>query len=175
MRGAVADAAAVAGTFLVLGGVAGLAWWLLVDPAVYTSGPGGAAMGELELAKRFSADGWYSVLAVVLGLPAGAVLTWWRSRDPRATTVLLVPGAALAAATCAYLGRLLGPEDPGARLQGAAPGSTFPVELTVTAYQAHLLWPLAALAGALMVLWSSTAGPSRTRSDSEHPQERVAP
>ncbi len=155
VRGALGDTAAVLGTFLVVGVLAGIAWWLLVDPAVYTSARGGAAMGELELAKRFAVDGWYSVLAVVAGFPAGVGLTWWRSRDPRLTTLLLLPGAALAAATTSYVGGLLGPDDPGARLEGAARGQTFPVELAVTAYQAHLMWPIAVLAGALMVLWSS--------------------
>lgn len=159
VRGALADTAVVLGAFLVLGVVAGVAWWLLVDPAVYTSARGGAAMDELQLARRFSTDGWYSVIAVVGGFLAGVGLTWWRSRDPRVTTLLLLPGSALAAATMTYVGGLLGPDDPGTRLEGAARGDTFPVELAVTAFQAYLLWPIAVLAGALMVLWSSTGVP----------------
>lgn len=163
-RAVLADVGVVLGTFVALGVLAGVAWWLLVDPAVYTSARGGAAMDELQLAKRFSTDGWYSVIAVVGGFLAGVGLTWWRSRDPRLTTVLLLPGSALAAATTSYVGGLLGPEDPGARLDGATRGDTFPVELAVTAFQAHLMWPIAVLAGALMVLWSSTGGPAAERS-----------
>lgn len=157
--GARADLVVVLGTFLGLGLLGGLLWWLLVDPAEYTLAPGGGAMGELELSQRFNADGWYSVLAVVLGFPSGLLLTWWRSRDYRLTTALLVVGAALAASVTALTGRLLGPGDPDAALQGAERGARVPVELVVTAEVAYLLWPMAVLAGALMVLWSSPGPP----------------
>lgn len=152
----VVDVVTVLGTFLVLGAVCGVVWWLVVDPAVFirTRG-GGGAMGEVELSKRFGADGWYSVIAIVAGFLSGIGLTWWRSRDFRLTTVLLVPGAALAAAVMAAVGRAVGPESPGIALAHAARGARVPVDLAVSATPSYLMWPIAVLFGALMVLWSS--------------------
>lgn len=176
--GARADVVVVLGTFVGLGLLGGLLWWLLVDPAEYTLAPGGGAMGELELSKRFNADGWYSVLALVLGFPSGLLLTWWRSRDYRLTSALLVLGAALAAGVMAVTGRLLGPGDPDAALTGAKRGARVPVELVVTADVAYLLWPIAVLAGALMVLWSSPGlprGPEQPVGDPAGPASQGHP
>lgn len=163
-QGLVADVVVVLGTFLVLGIAAGVAWSLLVDPAEYTKVPGGSgAMGELDLAKRFGADGWFAVIGIVAGFLAGVGLTWWRTRDFRVTTALLVPGAAVAAATMAYVGRLLGPGDSGAALAGVRRGDSVPVELAVSSLPVYLTWPIAVLAGALMVLWSSPGLPPLPR------------
>lgn len=159
-RQLVADVVVVLGAFLALGVVSGVAWSLLVDPAEYTKVPGGSGeMGELDLAKRFGADGWYSVVAIVAGFLSGVGLTWWRTRDFRVTVALLVPGAALAAATMAYVGRLLGPGDSGAALARVGRWDTVPVELVVSSLPVYLTWPIAVLAGALMVLWSSPGLP----------------
>ena len=112
-------------------------------------------MGEMDLSKRFDADGWYSVIAIVAGFVAGLALTWWRSRDFRLTTIALVVGAALAAAVMAVVGRLLGPGDTSTALAAAARGQMVTVPLKGTAESGYLVWPIAVLAGALMVLWSS--------------------
>jgi hypothetical protein len=148
----------VVGAFLLTGLVCAVAWWLLVDLAEFRRvGSGEAAMGELELAKRFNADGWFTVLGAVSGLVLGALLLA-RARDPLLTTLLLVPASGLAAATTAVLGALLGPGAPDA-LTGLGPGEAAPVALTVTADVAYLAWPIAALAGALTVLWAGRDGP----------------
>jgi hypothetical protein len=158
---AVRDAVVVLGVFLAVGLVCALAWWLLVDLPVYTStGRGEGAMEQVELAKRFNADGWYAVLGAVGGFLAGLGLTWWRSRDYLRTVGLLLPGAGIGAATTALVGGLLGPDDPRVALATAARGEAVPVALQLSADVAYLVWPIAALAGALMVLWSST-GPAR--------------
>lgn len=155
-HGAGADLVAILGTFVVLGAVCGVIWWLVVDPAEFTrTADGGAAMGEVQLSKRFNPDGWYSVIAIVAGFLSGLGLTWWRSRDFRLTTLLLVPGAALAAATMAVVGRALGPDNPHITLVDAPRGAMVPVQLAVTATPSYLMWPIAVLVGALMVLWSS--------------------
>lgn len=163
--GPAADIAAVLGSYLVLGLVGGVLWWLLVDPAMFTKvGGGGGSMGELQLAQRFAGDGWYAVIAAVGGLVAGVALTWWRMRDLLLTTVLLLVGAGIAAAVMAVTGHLLGPGDPDAALAAAAPGAHVPVPLTVHAKAGYLVWPIASLVGALVVLWS----PPR---DAEDPAE----
>jgi hypothetical protein len=150
-----ADAAWVLGTCVVLGVVGAVLWWLLVDPALFTKARnGGLAMGEAQLGKRFATDGWFVVIAAVLGLLSGAVLTWWRSRDFLLTTVLLVVGSALATGLMAVVGRALGPADPESLAAAAAVGDRLPMQLEVTATVAYLVWPIAALVGALFVLWS---------------------
>lgn len=154
-RGAAADDAVVLGAFLALGVVCAVLWWWVVDPAVYVKGPDGAQMSEVELMRRFDADGWYSVIAGVVGFIAGLVLTWWRSRDYRLTTLLVVLGSVGAAATMAIVGRALGPGDPERAIDAAGVGARVPVQLLVTVDAAYLVWPVAVLLGALMVLWSS--------------------
>ena len=158
--GPVADVIVVLGTFLVVGAVCGVLWWLAVDPAQFTKTGNGGTMGEVDLAKRFNADGWYSVIAIVAGFLSGVLLTWWRSRDFRLTTVLLVIGAAVAAAVMTAVGHAIGPDSPDTALQLARRGQTVPVELEVRAAASYLTWPIAVLAGALMVLWSSPGVPS---------------
>lgn len=156
--GARGDTVTVLGTHVVLGLVGAVAWWLLADPAYFTVGEQGAVgMGELELGGRFETTGWFTVIAVVLGVPAGAALTWWRSRDPLMTAGLLVLGSALATAVMAQVGRLLGPVDPRAAAAAADVGERVPTDLVVGAPVGYLVWTIAALAGALMVLWSPSA------------------
>ena len=155
--GARGDAIAVLGTSLALGLLGGVLWWLLTEPAMFTVGEKGSlGMGEVELADRFSATGWFTVLAAVLGALSGGALTWWRNRDPIVTAGLLVVGSVLGTATMAGVGRLLGPPDAEAAAAAARPGELVPAALEVGAEVAYLVWTIAALAGALMVLWSPT-------------------
>jgi hypothetical protein len=145
----------VVGALVVVGALGGILWSVLVDPAVLTKSRDGAAMGEVELSRRFAVDGWYSVIAIVAGFLSGLGLTWWRSRDFRLTVVVLVLGAVAAAWVMATVGAALGPEDPEAVLAEAERGARAPVALAVSAVPFYLMWPVAALAGSLMVLWSS--------------------
>lgn len=157
--GARADIAWVLGTYTVLGLVGAVLWWLLVDPALFTkAGNGGLAMGEGQLGKRFASDGWFVVIAAVLGLLSGSVLTWWRSRDHLLTTGLLVAGSGLATALMVLVGRALGPADPESLARAASAGARLPMQLEVHATVAYLVWPIAVLVGALFVLWSPPAG-----------------
>jgi len=147
------DVVVVLGSYLGLGVLAAVLWWLLVEPALFTAAPGGGLnMSEVQLTRRFSADGWYAVIAAVLGVASGAILTWWRSRDHLLTVGLLVVGAVLAAGVMALLGGLLGPIDP--HTLSAEPGTVLPAALEVTVPACYLVWPIAALVGALVVLWS---------------------
>lgn len=152
------DAAWILATLLLLGLVAGVLWWLFVDPAVFTVAKnGGVTMGEVELGKRFNADGWYTVIAGVLGLLAGAALTWWRAQDFLVTTLTLLVGSLAAAWVMAGVGRLLGPPDPEQVLGSAEVGARLATPLEVTSEVCYLIWPIAALIGALVVLWSPPA------------------
>jgi hypothetical protein len=152
---ALGDLGAVLATYLALGVVGGLLWWLLCDPALFTvTRDGGVAMGEAELSKRFDPDAWYAVIAAVLGLVSGVAVTWWRSRDPLLTIALVLVGSAVAAAVMTVVGGWLGPTDPETLAAGAQAGARLPAPLTVDAPGAYVVWPVAALLGALVVLWS---------------------
>lgn len=154
------DAVAVLGTYLALGVICGLVWWLLVEPAMFTKLKGGGSMDELELGKRFDGDAWYAVIAALTGLLSGTLISWWRSRDLLVTTALLLIGAGIAATVMTVTGHLLGPGDPDAALAAAKIGEQVGVQLQVTARATYLVWPISVLIGGLMVLWS----PSRDHS-----------
>ncbi|MGA9747880.1 MAG: hypothetical protein WBQ50_10545 [Nocardioides sp.] len=153
--GAIDDLVAVLGSYVVLGVVAGVAWWALYDPAVYTLGQGGGlGMGEVELGKRFNGDAWYAVIAAVAGLLSGTALTWWRDRDPLLTAGLVLLGAVVAAGMMATLGGWIGPADPQSVAASAQVGDAVPESLRVDAFVCYLVWPVTALLGSLIVLWS---------------------
>jgi len=160
-RAVLNDAVAVLGSYLLLGLIGGLLWWLLVDPATFTKVSDGGSMDELDLGKRFNGDGWYAVVAAVTGLVSGVLITWWRTRDFMLTTVLLVAGAGVAAAVMAMTGHLLGPGDTTAALAVAREGVKVPAPLEVTAKASYLVWPISVLFGSLIVLWT----PSRDTAD----------
>jgi hypothetical protein len=153
--GPLADTLVVLGVFVALGLVCGVLWWLAVDPAMFTKVKSGGSMDDIQLAKRFSSDAWYTVIAGVVGLATGIVLTWWRSRDFLLTTLLLFVGAAIAAALMALVGHVLGPPNPKTVFAAAKVGSHIPTQLDVSGKAVYLSWPIAALVGALVVLWSS--------------------
>lgn len=170
--GLLGDAVVVLAAFLLVGVAAAVLWWLLADPPRYSVTRRGPAMGEVELGRQFAIDGWYAVLAALLGGGTGLVLTWWRSRDPLATVLLVLPASGLAALVAARLGTALGPPDPQRVLADAEVGSRVPEMLSVSDPVFWLVWPIAALAGSLMVLWSS-AGPRRSTDFVDPPHERT--
>ena len=160
-RAARQDVVVVLGVFLVLGVLGGLLWPVLVTPAEFTKLASGGAMGENELGKQFGADGWYVVIGFLAALAAGLVLTAWRSRDPLLVSVLLVVGAALAAAVMALVGHWTGPGDPGPALRAAEVGAKVPESLDVDSFSIYLAWPFGALVGALFVLMGTSTPPDK--------------
>ena len=55
--GPLGDAVAVLGTYLVLGVLCGVAWWLLGQPALFAKVHVGGSMSEVQLGKEFNGDG----------------------------------------------------------------------------------------------------------------------
>lgn len=154
------DVVAVLGTYVALGVVGGLLWWALYDPAQYTvARGGGVSMGEVDLGKRFNADAWYAVIAAVLGLVSGTAVSWWRSRDPLLTTGLVLVGSGVAAGVMSVLGGWLGPSDPQQLVASVEAGARLAVPLSVDATVCYLVWPVTALIGCLVVLWSPPTPP----------------
>ncbi len=149
------DAAWILGSYLVLGVVGAVLWWLLAEPAYFTKAEnGGLGMGEVQLGRRFNADGWYAVIAIVFGLLSGAALAWRHSRDHLVTAGLIVAGSVLAAFVMSTLGTWLGPAAPESVVAAAPIGARIPSQVEVTAPVNYLVWPIAVLVGMLTVLWS---------------------
>ena len=151
------DAVVVLAWFLVAAVVAAVIWWQITPLPFYTRTGSGAAMDQLQLGHQVGVDGWYVVLAVALGLVSGVALTAWRRRDEVLTVVLVTCGAGLAGWLSARIGRWLGPADPHQVLSHLAVGQHAPVQLALTAQGAQLVWPMAALLGAIGVLWGTSA------------------
>ncbi len=111
-------------------------------------------MGEVELGKRFNGDAWYAVIAAVAGLLSGTALTWWRDRDPLLTAGLVLLGAVVAAGMMATLGGWIGPADPQSVAASARSATRCRHRCGVDAFVCYLVWPVTALLGSLIVLWS---------------------
>ena len=147
------DTAVVLGSFLLAAVAVGLLWPQLVDPVTVTRTGAGTVIGEAELAQRFDNDAWYAVLAAAAGLVLGIGLTAWRRTHEVVTVLLVAAAACLAAWVSAAIGTWAGPEDPERILARGAMGVTAPEQVRVDASAAYLVWPTAAVAGALVVLW----------------------
>lgn len=147
---------------LLAGAAGGVLWHQLVDLPVYTRTADNGTMDALELSGSVAIDAWYAVVAATLALLVGAGCTLWAGRSPRLNVVALFLGGGAAGLLMLGVGRWLGPGDLEARLADAAVGDKVPVELVpnstltdVLGLQVpviFLVWPIAALAGAVVVL-----------------------
>lgn len=162
--GAAREAVIVLACFAALGVIGALVWWQVVSLPHYLVGAQGAAMDEEQLGKQVGVDGWYAAIAAVGGLLAGILLALRFQRDLVLTVVLLVIGGGLAAWVMRTTGLTVGPPDPHTALKGAETGAEVPVRLTVTMPAVYLIWPIAALLGAVGVVWG-------TESDKRRPEE----
>jgi hypothetical protein len=164
-RPVMADALVVVGWFVLIGVLGALLWWQLTPLAEYTRTASTAQMGEEQLGRQVSADGWYFVIAAAGGLLSGIVLLSWRHRDPVALVVLVTVGALLAGWLVLRIGLWLGPADPREALPHVAEGAKVPLQLRVHASGLVLVWPITALLGAIGVIWGSDAGRSNVLDD----------
>lgn len=134
-----------------LGAGAGVIWWRVVVLPSYSVGPnGGASTSERALTEFFAGDAWFCILGLVVGLLIG--LLGWRLFAavgwPVAMGVVVL--ALIAALICWAVGYALGPGPFVPRLAAAKPGDLVPVELTVRATAALVVWPLAAVVPVLL-------------------------
>jgi hypothetical protein len=148
------DVAVVLLSFVAAAIVVGVLWPQLVDPVEVVRDKAGLLTDEVALAERFDNVGWYSLLAGGAGLLLGAVLAALRRTDEVVTVVAIVAGACLAAWLSAQLGTWLGPDDPKQVLAAAKVGASAPDRVVLGADVAYLVWPISALIGAAVVLWS---------------------
>lgn len=156
LRSTSRDLLVIAGVFLVLAVVGAVVWDQVADLAEFTRVKGNATMDEFQLGRQISADGWYSLIAVVGGLVAGVGLMLWRSADALATMIAIGLSAAAASFVTLKVGLLLGPPDPKSVLKSTAVGAKVPTQLELHAHGLMLIWPLAAVLGAVAVLFLTT-------------------
>lgn len=146
------------------GALGGVIWSWLAHPPVYVRTAQGAEMDQLQLTGLFSIVGSYFMIAVVVGLVAGAALMIWRWREPVWVLVCALVGSALAAWMMLAIGQTLGPGDPAAKLRHAAVGTSAAVQLTLARHAFHiaglvisvpiatLAWPIGVSLGMIVVL-----------------------
>jgi hypothetical protein len=139
-----------------VGAVTGVLWWRVVDLPVYVVGPdGGATTTERGLTEYVSGDAWFSLIGFVVGAALGfAAWRFFRHAGWRVVPLVIV-ASLIAALICWYVGWELGPGPFPPRLGLAPPGSAVPIELTVRARSAVLVWPFAAV---LVILLGSSIG-----------------
>ena len=152
-RPTLVDAGIVLVWFLVLGVLAAVAWWQLVDLPRATRTDTSIVVEADQLGMQVNIDGWFVALALGAGLVSGAVLMLWRRRDPLLMVVLVTLGGGLATVVMSRLGRVLGPDSEVGVLRRQAEGAQAPLPLELHASGALWVWPLAAALGAAIYLW----------------------
>jgi hypothetical protein len=143
--------------FGVMAVIAAVVWWQVSPLPEFTRTRENGVMGEEELGKQVAADAWYGLVAAAFGFVSGVVLLWWRRRDPVLMVALVAIGGIVATALMLWLGFLLGPDAPGTTLPGVPVGGSVPTQLEVHAHGLYAVWSVAALVGALGVVWGSEA------------------
>jgi hypothetical protein len=161
------DAVTVLVWFAALGVVGALVWWQVTPLAEFTRTATNAEMGEEQLGRQVAADGWFVVIGGIGGLISGVVLLVWRRRDPVAMVVLVALGGLLAGWVMLEVGLWLGPQDPKHALAHVAVGAKVPMQLKPHASGVEFTWSIAALLGALGVIWGVDNRP-------EHPRDADA-
>ena len=152
--------------FLVAAVVVGLLWPQLVDPVDgRRAARSGCSPARWRWRTGSTRTAWYSVLGGWCGAAPRAVLALWRRGRTRSVTLLaIVAGACLAAWLSATVGTAARSRTTRAEvLADAEVGATAPDRVVVTADAAYLVWPISALVGAVVVLWSRPGTASTTR------------
>jgi hypothetical protein len=139
-----------------VGCAAGLGWQRAVDlPGYLVAADRSASTSERGLTRFISGDAWFVAIGLVLGAMLGA-LAWWLLRGLGwPVVVVAVLAASLAAVACWSVGYYLGPGPLEPRLAAAQPGDVVPIELSLQAPSALLVWPFAAT---LPLLLASSLG-----------------
>jgi hypothetical protein len=141
---------------LGLGALSGVVWWAVTDlPTFRVLQTGGAVTSERGLAAYIAADAWFVVCGAVVGLVVGLLAWRWFGRVGWPVVVLTVVLGAAAGLLCWAVGHELGPGTFDVRLAAAHPGDVVPIDLTVRARAALLVWPLFAV---IPVLLGSSLG-----------------
>ena len=131
---------------LPIGLVAGVIWQALANlPGYLVAQDGAATMSERGLAAWFSADYWFGVIGIVVGLAIGVWGWLWFGRRGWILVPLVLGAAVIASLLCWWVGEVMGPTNFDERLSQAVPGDVVPIDLDLTALTALAAWPFGAI------------------------------
>lgn len=174
--GPATDAVVVLTWFVAAGLVGSVLWWQLAPEVLSTQTEAGPALDSEQVVRQVGIDGWFAVIGFVGGLVSGVVLLGLRSVRPLLSVALVVLGGGIASTLMLRVGHLLGPGDPAAVLEGAAVGTTAPLDLALQAGGLVWLWPLGAAFGAVVqLLVLAPPVPDEPEGDDAFTQERIPP
>lgn len=145
--------ALVVGWFTAAGALGALIWVNVTTLPVYVRVAQGGSMDEEQLAKQFSINGWFLVIAVVGGLLSGLVLLLVRRGSPVVMVVLVAFGSGLATWLMMSCGLAWGPGDPKVALASAQVGEVVPIQLKPDVDAVYFAWSIATLVGAALAIW----------------------
>ncbi|MDR0837152.1 MAG: hypothetical protein LBM94_02885 [Propionibacteriaceae bacterium] len=130
----------------VTGLVGALAWVAAVAPPEYDIGADGAAwISEKSLSQLFAMDVWFTFTGLIAGIVLGT-LAWALFREVGwPVVVIAMLGGIVAALLCWQFGSVMGSSDFDARVIAAKPDERVPVDFTLHARSALLVWPGATL------------------------------
>lgn len=173
LRPTLADLAATLALFFVAAVICGLLWWQVTPLAEYTRTETGAVLNEEQLGIQVASDGWFLVIAAVGGLISGIGLLSWRRRDPLVMVILTAAGGVLATWVMLRTGLLVGPPDPDTVSAAAKVGDKIPLQLQIHTDVLWVVWPIAALVGAVGVIWGTEHRPASDPNAPAWPYEQT--
>ena len=151
-----------AGT-LVLGIAAGMAWLLLANPARWEVTDAGTILTEEGAKGRFAVIVSFVLIGIVASF-LGGLIAGVRLRDRGWSLVPAFALTALVAGIIAWqVGVVLGPPDP-ATVTGTSVGDKIPQQLAVDSVTPFLVWPIFALVGLLLAVYSAGDGGAKSAS-----------
>lgn len=136
--------------FVAMGVLAGLAWLWLADPAQWQVRDNGIVLTEGAAKGQFSVIVTFVLIGVVGSLLAGGLTAWLLPTLGWVLTPLVVVLAVAASLIAWRVGVDLGPVGPQAG--AGVVGDTISSQFKVDALAAFVVWPVAALLGAVTVL-----------------------
>lgn len=150
-------AGVLAGICVVLGTLAALVWSKVVPLPVYTvNADFSATITEAGQTQVVSADAWFVVLGLTVGLAIGWLSWSWFKAIGWPTAFIAAGAGLLSGLVCWGAGEMLGPGPFDARLAVAQAGDRVPIALQLHAPSALAVWVFAAVAP---TLFGSSLGP----------------
>ncbi|MGZ5366499.1 hypothetical protein [Aeromicrobium sp.] len=139
---------------LVLGVASGFVWLLLADPAEWDVTTDGTVLTEEGAKGRFGVIVTFVLIGIVVSFVGGLVAGLKLRRIGWPLVPLFAVAALLAAVMAWRIGVAFGPPDPTS-VTGTSVGDKIPQELTIDSFAPFLVWPIFALIGLLLAVYST--------------------